>query len=338
MAAAETATDGALAALCAVAAARGLDVRAAWPPKSVQPAGGVPWSDAVEWEVPDDLSPAAKAEAIRLLRARAPFARVLLSAPDALDAPTRQPISALRQEALRLGGEDRGVDGLAAVVRLGSGGNSAQEWLTRLDEGAAVQGGGTSLTWHLTAVLPDASSPEAARRLLDFLHVAHGHPAVTGITLANVRGGPPTLEEAASGSGVRQAWNQLVGSTWNTRTNLPTSAQGIATTRVFRGEHDVAVEHAGARVVAATRVFADAKVRMVVPVVTPTLAAQAGGLIQFTWPVQAAGYVLESAPDPMQGPWTPCETFAVRGKAGWRQEHGASSAPRYFRLRRGGTP
>ena len=330
------APEGALATLCSAAAGRGLDVRAAWPQRTAPSDPSLPWASVVEWEVPNDLPPASKGDAIRFLRQNAPFARLLLAAPDVLDAPTRQPLARLRQEALRLGGEDRGVDGLAAVVRLGAAGNTPQEWHARLEEGASVQSGGSPLTWHLAAVLPNTPSQDAIRRLNDFLHVAHGHPAVTGITLLGDQGQAYWLDALGSGSEFGKAWNQLVGTAWSTHTNLPSSAQGIATARVFRGEHDVVVEHAGMRVASTARVFADATVRLVLPVVAPTLAAQPGDLIQFTWPSDATGYVLESAADPFDGPWTPCETFAMRGKSGWRQAYGASSTPRYFRLRRGG--
>lgn len=334
--AAEAAPEGALAVFGASAAGRGLNVRAAWPPRVTQAQPSPPWADVIEWEVPNDLASASKADAIRTLRQQTPFARVLLAAPDVLEAPTRQPLAALRQEALRLGGEDRGVDGLATVVRMGKGDITPQEWLARLDEGASVQPGGATLTWHVTAVLPDAPSPDAIRRCIDLLHVAHGHPAVTGITLLGEGGQAPSLDAQGSGSEFGKAWSQLVGTTWSTRTNLPSSAQGLASVRVFRGEHDVVVEHAGTRVASTARVLADATVRLVLPVVPPTLAAQPGDLVQFTWPADANGYVLESAAHPFDGPWTPCETFAVRGKSGWRQAYGASSTPRYFRLRRGG--
>ncbi|MEI6340487.1 MAG: hypothetical protein WCR07_00890 [Verrucomicrobiota bacterium] len=325
-------------ALASSTTRHGLGLRAAWTGSGPQGVSPVPGTESVEWDLPSDLAPSDLAKAVHRLRQQAPFGRIFLSGADLLGAPKQQPVSALRQLASRLAAQDQGVDGLATVVRLGPEAPTPAEWQARLDEGSNAATGAAPLTWHLTVQpMAGASEGDAARRLSDFLLVAYGHPAVTGVTLRAAEG-HPLLGKDGGLSPTGAAWSNLVGVAWSTRIDARASLSGIASARVFRGEHEVSVDLGGSRVATRVVVAADTTARLVTPLVPPTLSAQPGDLLEFTWPSRATGYVLETTATPVEGPWNACETFAVRGRETWRQSHGASSGVRYFRLRRGNSP
>lgn len=319
-----------------VAARSGTAVHATWQgseaPSTQQPG----WAGIVAWEFPPDMPATTRLGWIGGLRRASPFARLLWAGGELLGPGGQQGLSRLRREAIELARQGQGVDGISAVVRVGLGGGRPDEWLARLDEGAGTEGEGTPLTWHLVARLGGGGDPDViAGRLAELLTVAFGHPAVTGVSWEPGDGADAGLVTRDGLTPAGMTWSNLVCTAWTSRADLRTSMAGRAEARLFRGEHEVSVEHAGARVTTRTRVAADTTTRLVVPVTRPVLSAEPGALVKFSWPAHANGFVLEWAEDAALGPWTRCETFAVRGRDVWRQEAGWSSRPRYFRLRRG---
>lgn len=320
------------------ASREGLRVHATWEGGGVAPEGAPGWADVAAWELAQSTDEAGRDARVRSLRRASPFARLFWDCGDVGGQDGGRAVAAGRREASQLGRKGFGVDGLVAEFRLGPGAGNPEEWMTRLDEGAGAEEGGAPLTWHVIARWPGKDGGGAdARRLSDLLWVAFGHPAVTGISIQAGEGGKNPLRDAGGITAAGVAWSNLVCMAWTTRTETRTSISGRAELRVFRGEHEVSVEHGGQRFNERAVVSADAVARVVVPVTRPTLAAEPGALVKFTWPAQASGFVLEWSEDPTAGPWTRCETFAVRGRDAWRQEAGAASAARFYRLRRGGS-
>jgi hypothetical protein len=317
----------------------GLRVHAAWQGGGGSTDGATAWTEVAAWELPRSTSAEGRDAVVRSLRHASPFARLFWPCGD-MDGPDgRTRVAAARGEALQLAQQGFGVDGLVAEFRTAPMAGAPEDWLTLLDDGAGAQGKAAPLTWHVVARLQGADHGAAeASRLSDLLHVAFGHPAVTGISVhAGDGAGNPLLDSGGlTAAGV--AWSNLVCKEWTTRADARTPVSGKAGLRVFRGEHEVSAEHGGKQHKARVLVSADAVARVVVPVAQPELTVVPGALLGFAWPAQASGFVLESAEDPEAGPWTRCETFAVRGRDSWRQQVGAASATRYFRLRRGGSP
>lgn len=316
----------------------GLRVHAAWHGGGGSTDGATAWTEVAAWDLPRSTSAAGRDAVVRSLRHASPFARLFWPCGDMGGPDGRTRVAAARGEALQLAQQGFGVDGLVAEFRTAPMAGDPEDWLALLDEGADAQGKAAQLTWHVVARLQGADHGAAeASRLSDLLWVAFGHPAVTGISVhAGDGAGNPLLDSGGlTAAGV--AWSNLVCVAWTTRADARTSISGRAELRVFRGEHEVLVEHGGQRFNERAVVSADAVARVVVPVTRPMLAAQPGALVKFTWPAQASGFVLEWSEDPTAGPWTRCETFAVRGRDAWRQEAGAASAARFYRLRRGGS-
>ena len=319
------------------AAGGGRKVHATWTGKAPLADEGHGWADVAGWELPRSSIDAERVGLVRSLRRASPFARLFWPCGDVSGHEGAPTVAAARREALQLGQQGFGVDGLVAELRPGNHAAMPEQWSARLDEGAGTDAGGTPLTWHVVARLP---GPEVgafdSKAWSDLLWIAFAHPAVTGISVAANEGNANPLVGPGGLTPAGIAWSNLVCVAWTTLASTRTSQSGMAGLRVFRGEHDVSVEHGGIVRSARARVSADAVARVVVPVTRPVLVAEPGEWLRFAWPASATGYVLESASDPDAGPWARCDTFAVRGRDAWRQEVGHASATRYFRLRRGG--
>jgi hypothetical protein len=162
----------------------------------------------------------------------------------------------------------------------------------------------------------------------DVLIAAFSHPAVRG-----VQAGPQ--DGTAPGAAL---WNELVNQQWTTRTNVRTTSTGRAQLRGFKGTYQLTVLLADTRHVTEVELTSDLHIPVQVPSIPPKLTVTPGELFEYSWPITAFGYRLESGSGPDASDWEPVEGFAMSTPRGWRIQLPPPNGSQYLRLRRQGSP
>lgn len=162
----------------------------------------------------------------------------------------------------------------------------------------------------------------------DVLIAAFSHPAVQGVHAGQHGAVSP-------GSAL---WTELVGQRWTTRTNVRTTSTGRAQLRGFKGTYQLTVLLPGTRHVTQVELGSDTHTPLSVPAIPPTLTVTPGDLFDYTWPLTAFGYRLESGSSPDASDWEAVDGIAMSTPRGWRIQLPPPNGAQYLRLRRQGPP
>ncbi len=209
------------------------------------------------------------------------------------------------------------------------------ELMARFDLVSGILGGFDTRPLWITGLEVDVGDASLQRDYTrDVLIAAFSHPAVQGVQLGN--SGSSQAGLASLGSTV---WNELLKQQWTTRTNVRTTSTGRAQLRGFKGTYELAILLPGIRHVVQVDLTSDTHSNITVPAIPPTLTVVPGDLFEYTWPITAFGYRLETGSGPGDSDWEPVDAIAMSTPRGWRiQLPPPGNGSQLLRLRRQGPP
>lgn len=262
-----------------------------------------------------------------------------------LESPGPEGTTRLRALAEDLRSRGAPLDVLGLQAHFGPQLTPPAEVLSRLDLLSGVNPKADAFALRITEFDVDtADEALQADYTRDLLTAAFSHPSVNGFLAWGFWEGQHWRPRAAMFRTDWQPrpaalmWSNLTQRAWTTRTNLRTSASGVATVRGFKGDYMVRVRAHGVTRESRATVLADTQLLTVLPVVVPELSVTPGDPVRFTWPATAAGYVLEWTESLASPDWRPVEVIPVQSALGWRLELPPTRAPQYYRLRRDAHP
>jgi len=260
-----------------------------------------------------------------------PPTRLGLEGQDDLAAPDRAGLIRLRAHANDQIERGNTVEALGLKGMFQAHLVPPSELLARFDLLSGILSGMNTHPIWIEPVRFDVADADLRRDYArDFLIAAFSHPSVQGIRLAPSDPAGPVSTPASLG------WNELIETTWTTRTNVRTSSTGRAVLRGFKGTYEVIVPLPGTRHSTTLELDSDSHLPIQVPVIPPQITVTPGDLYEFRWPAAAFGYRLETTDTSRPEGWEPVDGIARLTPTGWQIQVPPPDSTQLFRLRRHG--